>query len=280
MMEIFTAIEGNICAGKTTLCRHIKNKYGDKVVIVLEEINPYFLQCFYKDPALYCFPFQLYTLSSRLSRIQYYPEKSILDRSLIGDIIFATTNYILGNIKKKDFNILINLTGSDSWLGMFGLDIMNKIDKVYYLVTNSAVCHSRAQFGRDAEKNVDYDYFDALGAVHFYVLVFIWDMMFGKKIRYCTDKADPTVVVEDLHRVGKPKFHNEKTKLTMPKIQTEAQLEEVASRYKVYSYYQDIEMPYLLGRKPAKSPIIYFKRFYRDIVLNALVNGNTVTFYQ
>lgn len=55
----FIAIEGNIGAGKTTLCELLKEKYNAKLILEQFDDNP-FLPFFYKEPERYAFPVELF----------------------------------------------------------------------------------------------------------------------------------------------------------------------------------------------------------------------------
>jgi deoxyguanosine kinase len=65
----YLVIEGNIGAGKTSLCNIINKNYSCKLVLEEFESNP-FLEKFYKDPKRYAFSVELAFLSERYNQIK------------------------------------------------------------------------------------------------------------------------------------------------------------------------------------------------------------------
>jgi len=55
----FIAIEGNIGAGKTSLCQMMKRDYLCRLILEQFTDNP-FLPFFYKNPERYAFPVELF----------------------------------------------------------------------------------------------------------------------------------------------------------------------------------------------------------------------------
>ena len=122
------AVEGNICSGKTTLCREIAavvekedREASDtdgprrEVLIAYEPIAEDALALFYSDVKKYAFWFQTYMLALRLNEAQSIPMRdsiadskngnvkiSLLDRSLLGDYAFAIRQYLDGNISEHE----------------------------------------------------------------------------------------------------------------------------------------------------------------------------------
>ncbi len=85
----YICIEGNIGAGKTTLCHKIEQVY--EVQLVLEQFseNP-FLPFFYNDPKRYAFSVELFFMTERQKQLQ----KHLLNRSLFEETILADYHFI------------------------------------------------------------------------------------------------------------------------------------------------------------------------------------------
>ena len=106
------AVEGIIAGGKTVLCDSIMSYLrarGIKCAKYLEPLNMDLLKQFLGDPHKYAYAFQLYMLSRR--QLNYKLAEAdrdagaivIVDRSLLGDYVFATMHQKLGNIQPEEF---------------------------------------------------------------------------------------------------------------------------------------------------------------------------------
>lgn len=102
-------LEGNIGCGKTTLAHKLAENIPCTHVLA-ENVNTSLLTLFYSDKTRYAFTLQLYMLESRcngnLLQMQRASDKTrlfIMDRSLLGDIVFALTNYVLGKMSEAEF---------------------------------------------------------------------------------------------------------------------------------------------------------------------------------
>ena len=60
----FIAIEGNLGAGKTTLCQKLQDEYNCKLLLEQFADNP-FLPKFYNDEERYAFPLEMSFLADR-----------------------------------------------------------------------------------------------------------------------------------------------------------------------------------------------------------------------
>ena len=63
----YIAIEGNIGAGKTTLCKMLAKDLGSKLILERFEENP-FLERFYEDPKSHAFSVELAFVADRFLR--------------------------------------------------------------------------------------------------------------------------------------------------------------------------------------------------------------------
>lgn len=94
----YICIEGNIGAGKTTLCQMIALEHNCKLILEEFANNP-FLEYFYRDPGRYAFTVELFFLSERQKQVEleaipadlFYPF-IISDYSILKSLLFARTN--------------------------------------------------------------------------------------------------------------------------------------------------------------------------------------------
>ncbi len=94
----FIAIEGNIGAGKTTLCKMLEEDYNCELILEQFTDNP-FLPYFYENPERYAFPVELFFMTERhkqlqdaLSRPSLFPGLTIADYFFIKTLLFAKNN--------------------------------------------------------------------------------------------------------------------------------------------------------------------------------------------
>jgi NADH dehydrogenase (ubiquinone) 1 alpha subcomplex subunit 10 len=104
-------VEGNISAGKSTLCRTLASRLN--MALFLEPVgsNPY-LEKFYADPKTYALPLQVWILKQRflsyVNALKLLTSTSlpgvILDRSVFSDDVFAVKNLEDGNISQAGYD--------------------------------------------------------------------------------------------------------------------------------------------------------------------------------
>jgi deoxyadenosine/deoxycytidine kinase len=112
----FIAIEGNIGAGKTTLCNMLEKDFGAKKILEQFTDNP-FLPHFYKNPERYAFQVELFFMTERHKQLQEYlsqrslfQEFTISDYFFIKTLLFAKNNLIDEEYRlfKRLFDVLNN----------------------------------------------------------------------------------------------------------------------------------------------------------------------------
>ncbi len=87
----FIAIEGNIGAGKTTLCQMLQQQYNCRLVLEQFADNP-FLPFFYENPERYAFSVELFFMTERHKQMQENLSQGDLFQDLIiSDYIFLKT---------------------------------------------------------------------------------------------------------------------------------------------------------------------------------------------
>lgn len=98
MKHAFITVEGNIGAGKTTLARMLATHYKSKLILEEFDDNP-FLPSFYKNPAQYAFPLELFFMAERYQQLKgmtsspdLFLKNTISDYLFIKSLLFAKIN--------------------------------------------------------------------------------------------------------------------------------------------------------------------------------------------
>lgn len=93
----FIAIEGNIGAGKTTLCQMLAKEMNAKLILEEFSDNP-FLPLFYQQPERYAFPVELFFMTERHKQLQkMLLERDMFQEQVIADYIFPKTLLFAGH---------------------------------------------------------------------------------------------------------------------------------------------------------------------------------------
>ncbi len=112
----FIAVEGNLGAGKTTLCQMLQQDLNSKLILEQFTDNP-FLPLFYKNPERYAFPVELFFMSERHKQLQdelvqadLFSSLTIADYYFIKTLLFAKSNLSEEEFRlfQKLFNVLNN----------------------------------------------------------------------------------------------------------------------------------------------------------------------------
>ena len=110
-------IEGIMCSGKSTFCRSILHHSrallgaAARVDVLLEHVDSVFLQAYIADQRRYAFDFQIYMARNRIEtlrraqRLAAAGHTVVIDRGLIGDIVFALMHRSKGNFTTEQWNI-------------------------------------------------------------------------------------------------------------------------------------------------------------------------------
>lgn len=87
----FIAIEGNIGAGKTTLCKMLEKDFSAQLILEQFTDNP-FLPHFYKNPERYAFQVELFFMTERHKQLQeFLSQRSLFQEFTISDYFFIKT---------------------------------------------------------------------------------------------------------------------------------------------------------------------------------------------
>ena len=151
----FIAIEGNIGAGKTTLCNRLSAQYGCALVLEQFTDNP-FLPPFYEQPERFAFPLEMSFLAERFQQILSEQRKAIeKGQLLIGDYIFEKSLlFARVNLKGAEmdlFNRFYDLIAKD----------LHKPDLILYLHKKTKLLLQNIDLrGRSYEKSIPAEYLD------------------------------------------------------------------------------------------------------------------------
>ncbi len=106
----FIAVEGNIGAGKTTLCRQIARDFGSRLVLEQFTDNP-FLPPFYQNPERYAFPVELFFMTERHKQLQEeLSHPSLFENGMIADYFFMKTLlFARNNLQDDEFRLFQRL---------------------------------------------------------------------------------------------------------------------------------------------------------------------------
>jgi deoxyadenosine/deoxycytidine kinase len=156
----YIAIEGPIGVGKTSLAKLLSKELGARLVLEDFEDNP-FLPDFYNDPERFGFQTQLFFLLQRyrqqqdLRQVDMFQKLLITDYMFVKDRLFASLN--LGDKEMQLYDTVASLLERN----------IIKPDIVIYLQADTDVLMKNIEKrGRNMEKNVTWEYIDALNQVY------------------------------------------------------------------------------------------------------------------
>lgn len=158
----FIAIEGNIGAGKTTLCHMLARDFGCNLILEQFSDNP-FLPYFYENPERYAFSVELFFMTERHKQLQEeLKQASLFQGTVIADYFFLKTLLFAKN----------NLSGEEYRLFQRLFHILNahfpKPDLLVYL--HRPVEHLIRNIqgrGRDFETDISPDYLGQIQKSYF-----------------------------------------------------------------------------------------------------------------
>jgi deoxyadenosine/deoxycytidine kinase len=156
----YIAIEGPIGVGKTSLAQLLSKELGARLVLEDFDDNP-FLPDFYNDPERFGFQTQLFFLLQRyrqqqdLRQVDMFQKLLITDYMFVKDRLFASLN--LGDKEMQLYDTVASLLERN----------IIKPDIVIYLQADTDVLMKNIEKrGRNMEKNVTWEYIDALNQVY------------------------------------------------------------------------------------------------------------------
>jgi deoxyguanosine kinase len=106
----YIVIEGNIGAGKTSLCQKLAMEFDSKLILEQFSDNP-FLPLFYSNPERYAFPVELFFMTERHKQLQeFLLERDLFQQHTISDYTFSKTLlFAAKNLKGEELRLFQNL---------------------------------------------------------------------------------------------------------------------------------------------------------------------------
>lgn len=106
----YIAIEGNIGAGKTTLCNMMAEQYGARLILEQFTDNP-FLPYFYENPERHAFPVELFFMTERHKQLQEnLSQQSLFQQLTISDYFFVKTLlFAQNNLGQEEYRLFQRL---------------------------------------------------------------------------------------------------------------------------------------------------------------------------
>ncbi len=149
----FIAIEGNIGAGKTTLCHQLAERFGCALVLEQFTDNP-FLPPFYEQPERYAFPVELFFMTERHKQLlEHFSQPDLFRSFTVADYFFVKTLlFAKNNLSEAEFRLFQRL-----------FSVLNatfpKPDLLLYLHRPVEVLLKQIKGrGRNIEQNISPDY--------------------------------------------------------------------------------------------------------------------------
>jgi thymidylate kinase len=177
----FIAFEGNIGAGKTTLCELIAQRFGCALVLEQFTDNP-FLPYFYEQPDRYGFPVELFFMTERHKQLQgHFASPDLFRDCTVADYFFVKTLlFAKNNLSEEEFRLFQRL-----------FQVLNasfpKPDLLVYLHRPVEILLQQIQKrGRSIEQNISPVYLQELQNAYF---------------EYLKSETETPVIVLDLAEV-------------------------------------------------------------------------------
>lgn len=158
----FIAIEGNIGAGKTTLCHLLARDFGSRLLLEQFTDNP-FLPFFYENQERYGFPVELFFMTERHKQLQeHFAQPDLFQQTTIADYFFVKTLlFAKNNLNEEEYRLFQRL-----WLVLN--QTFPKPDVLFYLHRPVEILMKQIEKrGRDYEKNISADYLTSIQNAYF-----------------------------------------------------------------------------------------------------------------
>ena len=158
----FIAVEGNIGAGKTTLCQRLAERYPCGLILEQFTDNP-FLPFFYEQPERYAFPVELFFMTERHKQLlEHFAQPDLFRPFTVADYFFVKTLlFAKNNLSEEEFRLFQRL-----------FSVLNatfpKPDLLLYLHRPvDAILAQIKKRGRDIEKNISPVYLEEIQNAYF-----------------------------------------------------------------------------------------------------------------
>ena len=156
----YIAIEGPIGVGKTSLAQLLSKELGARLVLEDFEDNP-FLPDFYNDPERFGFQTQLFFLLQRYRQQQDLRQVDMFQKLLITDYMFVKDRLFASlNLGYKEMQLY------DTVASLLERNIIRPDIVIYLQADTDVLMKNIEKRGRNMEKNVTWEYIDALNQVY------------------------------------------------------------------------------------------------------------------
>ena len=156
----YIAIEGPIGVGKTRLAQLLSKELGARLVLEDFEDNP-FLPDFYNDPERFGFQTQLFFLLQRYRQQQDLRQVDMFQKLLITDYMFVKDRLFASlNLGDKEMQLY------DTVASLLERNIIRPDIVIYLQADTDVLMKNIEKRGRNMEKNVTWEYIDALNQVY------------------------------------------------------------------------------------------------------------------
>lgn len=203
----YIAIEGNIGAGKTTLCKMLEADYNCKLILEQFTDNP-FLPFFYENQERYAFSVELFFMTERHKQLQEnLAQQSLFTDFIIADYFFLKTLlFAKNNLNKEEnrlFQRLFNILNSTFPKPELLVYLHRSVDN---LITN--IKHRGRTYEQDIQpeylqgiQNTYFDYFKTESKLP--ILIIDVD-----QINFLTSQEHYQMIVEALSKTYAPGVHH------------------------------------------------------------------------
>ncbi len=156
----YVAIEGAIGVGKTSLAKLLSKHLSARLVLETFQDNP-FLSDFYDDPERFAFQTQLWFLLQRYQQQQELRQVDMFHNLVVSDYMFVKDRLFASlNLNEKEMTLY------DSVANMMERNVINPDLVIYLQADTETLMKNISKRGRDYEKNMSWDYIDALNQVY------------------------------------------------------------------------------------------------------------------
>ena len=156
----YIAIEGPIGVGKTSLAKLLSKELGARLVLEDFEDNP-FLPDFYNDPERFGFQTQLFFLLQRYRQQQDLRQVDMFQKLLITDYMFVKDRLFASlNLGDKEMQLY------DTVASLLERNIIRPDIVIYLQADTDVLMKNIEKRGRNMEKDVTWEYIDALNQVY------------------------------------------------------------------------------------------------------------------
>ncbi|MFQ6611520.1 MAG: deoxynucleoside kinase [Fidelibacterota bacterium] len=156
----YVAIEGTIGVGKTSLAEQLGERLGARLILESFEHNP-FLSDFYEDPERFAFQTQLWFLLQRYQQQQELRQVDMFHNLLISDYMFVKDRLFASlNLNEREMTLY------DTVANMLERNVIHPDLVIYLQADTDTLMKNIQRRGREYEKNISWNYIDALNQVY------------------------------------------------------------------------------------------------------------------